>query len=61
MKATDIKPGIEVKLQNGTIFIIESIENGFVRSSLKGGSKNNYRTELNDAVDFFNEEKAIIL
>ena len=32
-----------------------------VVSSLKGGTKGNYRTEINDAVLFFNEEKATIL
>ena len=61
MTAQDLKSGIKVQLKNGTIFIIESVNEVEVVSSLQGGSKGNYITELNDAVLFFNEEEAIIL
>ena len=61
MTIQDLKPGSRVQLQNGTIFIIESVNENEVISSLDGGSKGNYRTEANDAVLFFNEENAIIL
>jgi len=61
MKIIDLKEGQRIKLGNGTIFIIEEIKNGTVISTMEGGIKRNYSTEINDAVDFFNEEKAIIL
>ena len=61
MTIQDLKPGSRIQLQNGTIFIIESVNENEVVSSLDGGSKGNYRTEINDAVLFFNEENAIIL
>ena len=61
MKIQDLKPGIKVQLKNGTIFIIESVTDSVVVSSLEEGTKGNYRTEINDAVLFFNEQKAIIL
>ena len=61
MTFQDLKPGSRVQLQNGTIFIIESVNENEIVSSLDGGSKGNYRTETNDAVLFFNEENAIIL
>ena len=61
MTVQDLKPGSRVQLQNGTIFIIESVNENEVISSLDGGSRGNYRTETNDAVLFFNEENAIIL
>lgn len=61
MTLQDLKPGSRVQLQNGTIFIIESVNENEVVSSLESGSKRNYRTETNDAVLFFNEENAVIL
>ena len=61
MTIQDLKPGSRVQLQNGTIFIIESVNENEIVSSLESGSKGNYRTETNDAVLFFNEENAIIL
>jgi len=61
----DIVKGANIKLKNGTIFIIESIETikdkKYIVSTMLGGSKNNYRTELNDAVNFFNEEHSVII
>ena len=61
MTTQDLKAGIKVQLKNGTIFIIESVNEVEVISSLEGGTKGNYRTEINDAVLFFNDEEAIIL
>lgn len=59
--AEQLKPNILVKLQNGTTFLIESVTSDTVISSLENGTKGNYKTELNDAIAFFNENKAIIL
>ncbi len=65
IKVTDIKQGISVQLSDGNVFYIDSIEEckgmQLVNSSLNGGAKGNYRTELNDAVLFFNENESVII
>lgn len=61
MTIQDLTPVSRVQLQNGTVFILESVDSNEIISSLEGGSKGNYRTETNDAILFFNEENAVIL
>jgi hypothetical protein len=60
---TDIKPDIRIQLQCGIVFTINDFEpykdTKLVNSIDTNGSK--YRTELNDAVLFFNENKSILL
>jgi hypothetical protein len=58
ISANDIKPGSKFKLLTGTIFVIEKVENGEVTSHIEGGGKGNYRNLIDDAVSFFNDEKA---
>jgi len=61
-----IQVNAEFTNQDNNTFIIDSIEqielNGknisLVNTSLKGGKKGNYKNELNDLVNFLNEEKA---
>ena len=61
MTIKDLKSGIKVQLKSGTTFLIEEVNETTVISSIVGGAKGNYKTEINDAVLFFNEEEAIIL
>ena len=62
---TDIKPDTRIQLQCGIVFtidLIEHIENrSFAVSTMNNSTKGGYRTELNDAVLFFNENKSILL
>jgi len=62
---TDIKPDTRIQLQCGIVFTIDLIEHignrSFAVSTMNNGTKGGYRTELNDAVLFFNENKSILL
>jgi hypothetical protein len=59
----DIISGAKFKTSNGTIFIIDKvneIKDGYqaVESSIEGGQKGNYRDDINDLVIFLNEEQS---
>jgi len=62
---SDIQPDAKIQLQCGIIFTIDLIEHigsrSFAVSTMNNGTKGGYRTELNDAVLFFNENKSILL
>jgi hypothetical protein len=65
IKINDIKENAQIQLESGTIFVIENIKdyNGLtiVTSHIKDGSKGNYQDEINDAVNFFNEENSKLI
>jgi hypothetical protein len=62
---TDIKPDARIQLQCGIVMLIDAMEHigsrTFVLSTMNNGTKGGYRTELNDAVLFFNENKSVLL
>lgn len=58
---SELTPNAQIKIQCGTIFVIEKVENNVVYSHLLNGKIGNYQTEINDAIEFFNEEKSIKL
>ncbi|NBO21994.1 hypothetical protein EBU94_01455 [bacterium] len=62
----DITIGSKIKLINGTIFIIDGIEQNptfgtLVCSSIQGGEKGRYRDSISEVLDFFNENNSIKL
>ncbi len=64
--STDIQPDAKFRLPCGTVFIIEKVQpygcfDMAVTSHTEGGKYSAYRNELQDAVDFFNENNAIKL
>lgn len=64
----DIVQGAKFKLKSGSIFIIDEIGEyderyGWtpVKLSLEGGKKGSYKNDIDDLVDFLNEEDAILI
>jgi len=65
IKITDITKGTQIQLSNKNVFMIEEMrlfkDFNLVVSTLNNGSKGNYVTELNEALEFFNDNDAIVL
>lgn len=55
----NIQVGKKFKTESGIIWIIDSMDNGLVRTSMENGTKGNYRDTIEDVVSFLNEQKAI--
>ena len=62
---SDIKPNAEFKIKSGTVFIIHEVtvepKYTLVTSHTATLRKGYYRNEIQDLVNFFNEEKAVKL
>lgn len=56
---SNITEGARFKADNGTVFIIDQVKDGEVRTSFEGGAKGNYRDSIEEVVAFLNEEKSV--
>lgn len=56
-----ITEGAQFKTKSGIVWIIDSVSNDVVRTSMSHGKKGNYRDSVNEVVSFLNEENAVAL
>lgn len=65
LAAADIKPNARVKIQDGTIFkivlVCDTSVGVMVTTSMEGGEDGRYRDELEDLIQFFNEQNAELI
>jgi len=54
----NIKEGAKFQTASGIIWIVDSVENNSVRTSMSHGKKGNYRDDINEVVSFLNEQNS---